>query len=106
MTTFQIIATAFVGTVATGRITRLAVHDDFRAPSIWARIEVGQALTRDGSWSKLAHCMWCFSHYAAAVIFGVGYFLEWPTWWFVVTSWLTASYLASILVFHDEEVKS
>ena len=46
--------------------------------------------------------MWCASPYFAALVFGLGYFLEWPTWWYVVTSWLTASYLASILVFHDE----
>jgi hypothetical protein len=100
VTVFQIVATAFLGTVATGRITRLAVNDEF-PPVVWARMKWDH-LTHDGSWSALAHCMWCFSPYAAAGVFGLGYFLEWPTWWYVVTGWLTASYLAAILVFHDE----
>ena len=96
----MIVVTAFVGTIAAARITRLVVADSY-PPAAWIRMR-WDALTHDGSWSELAHCGWCFSPYAAAVVFAPGYFLHWPTWWYVVTCWLTASYLAGWFVFHDE----
>jgi hypothetical protein len=98
---WQIVFTTIVAILATARITRLIVEDEY-PPSIWVRIKWDR-LTRDGEWAKLVHCGWCASPYVAALVLGLGYFLTWPTWWYVACSWLAASYAAGWVVFHDED---
>ena len=98
---FVIIAAVVVGVVATARFTRLVVSDSF--PPI-VRIRMGwDRLTRDGSWSELAHCPWCFAPYATAANLAAAILSDLhPAWW-IVNGWLAASYAASWIVFHDED---
>jgi hypothetical protein len=100
VTEFRIVAIALVGVLATARLTRLLVADMY-PPSIWVRIQ-WHHFTRDGGWAKLVDCHFCAAPYFAALVFGVGYFLHWPTWWWVATCWLAASYAAALVVERDE----
>jgi hypothetical protein len=100
VSTFQILVIAALGTVATARLTRLLVADSF-PPSAWVRARWVD-WTNDGKWAPLVSCHWCASPYFAAVVFGSGYLLDWPTWWYVVTCWLSASYAAGFIVERDE----
>ena len=101
MTWWQIVFTSVVAVLASARITRLIVEDEY-PPSIWVRMKWDR-LTRDGEWAKLVHCGWCASPYVTALVLGLGYFLRWPTWWYVGSAWLAASYVAGWIVFHDED---
>lgn len=95
-----LIAAVLVAVLGTGRLTRVIVHDDF-PPSVWARIK-WDSLTRDGSWSKLAHCWWCATPWIMAICIAWGYFssLHWSWWLF--WGWLGLSYLAAIVIARDE----
>jgi hypothetical protein len=93
--------TGLFAVAASARLTRLIVQDEY-PPMVWIRIQWDR-LTRDGGWSKLAHCGWCASPYAAALVLGTGYLCDWPTWWYLITGWLAASYAAGWIVFHDED---
>lgn len=87
--------------LSAARLTRLVVADDY-PPTIRLRIW-WDTITKDGGWSKLAHCPWCFGPWAALLIGTWGYLsnLHW-TWW-VVNGWLATSYVVSWVVFHDED---
>lgn len=101
MTPFQIIITALVAVVGSARFTRLIVADSY-PPSMWVR-DKWRVITKDGSWSKLVDCPWCAAPYVCAANLGLGYFLHWPTWWYIVNCWLAASYAAAWLVYKDED---
>lgn len=98
---FLYAAAALVGVLSSARLTRLLVSDDF-PPIVWFRTK-WDGLTNDGSWSKIVHCMWCASPYFSAMIlaWGVLSHLHW-TWW-VFNGWMAGSYIASWIVFHDED---
>ena len=100
MSPFLIVVTALVGTLAAARLTRLIVADTY-PPAAWVRSK-WDALTHDGSWSELVHCSFCAAPYVTAAVFAPGYFLDWPTWWYVLVCWLAASYVASMVVARDE----
>lgn len=101
MTAFWYVAASVVGVLSAARLTRLAVADEF-PPSVWVRMK-WDTLTKDGSWSKLAHCPWCASPYFSAMIllWAVLSHLHWSWWLF--NSWMAMSYAASWVVFHDED---
>lgn len=101
MTPYREVVTAVIAVGAAARLTRLVVEDEY-PPMVWIRMQWDR-VTRDGGWSKLAHCGWCASPYMAALVLGVGYLLDWPTWWYAVTAWLAASYAAGWIVYHDED---
>ena len=92
-----------VGVIASGRITRLIVNDDY-PPIVKFRIWWDNHVT--GLWNKLMHCPWCLGPWVTLV---VG-FLAWLTdyygvqigWW-IVFGWLAASYATSWVVYHDED---
>lgn len=98
---FYYTAAVITGIVSAGRLTRLLVNDDW-PPVVKARI-AWDRLTKDGPWSKLAHCPWCAAPYISAMIllWGVASNLHW-TWW-IFNGWLAGSYAASWIVFHDED---
>lgn len=83
-----------------GRLSRVAVHDDF-PPAVWARIQWDK-LTRDGSWSKLAHCWWCATPWIMAPCLAWGYFTSLHWSWWAFWGWLALSYLATIIIARDE----
>ena len=98
---FVIAAAAVVGLIGTARFVRLVVADEF-PPSMALRMGWSR-LTNDGPWSKLFSCMWCFAPYAVAANLAWAALsnLHWSWWLF--NGWLAASYLASWIVFHDED---
>lgn len=104
-----LLAAIITGIVASARFTRLVVADSF-PPSVWVRIKFA-TLTKDGSWSTLVQCPWCFAPYVVAADLAWGLLADvWVTpldlaakvWW-VVNGWLAASYAASWIVYHDED---
>lgn len=87
--------------ISSARLTRLITQDPF-PPVAWLRIK-WDAATEDSEWNDLAHCHWCASPWVVAVMGAWGYFtdLHW-TWW-VISIWLSISYLAAIIVHRDED---
>jgi hypothetical protein len=108
-TEFLYVAAALVGVLSSGRLVRLLVSDDF-PPSVWLRkkwdslteIEDDDVI-KDGPWGKIVHCGWCASPYISAMIllWAVLSHLHW-TWW-AFNGWMAGSYVASWIVFHDED---
>ena len=98
---FLYVAAALVGVLSSGRLVRLLVNDDF-PPAVKTRM-IWDKVTKDGDWSKIVHCGWCASPYISAMIlaWAVLSHLHW-TWW-VFNGWMAGSYVASWIVFHDED---
>jgi len=95
------LAAVLVAALGVGRLSRVITYDDF-PPSAWAR-DRWSALTKDGSWSKLARCQWCATPWIMAVCLAWGLLsgLHWSWWLF--WGWLAVSYLASIIIGRDEQ---
>lgn len=97
------VAAIITAVLGVGRLTRAVTYDDY-PPSIWFR-NWWRALTRDGGWSKLASCYWCFSPWAMLVcmvwgLLSFGHPWE-PVWWFF-WGWLGLSYIAAGVIARDE----
>lgn len=103
MTPFEWVAIAIVSSVSTARLTRLLTFDTF-PPSIWVRMQWDK-VTKDGSWSMLAHCGYCFGLWAAAFVLGWGYWCDWSgTWgtlWWLFNGWMAVGYTAAIIMVND-----
>lgn len=101
---WQAILAVIIGIVGAARLTRLVTHDDY-PPAIAVRIW-WDGVTKDGPWSKLVHCPWCFGPWAtlAALLS----FLASPAhpalgWaWWLFWGWLALSYWCSQYVYFDE----
>ena len=89
-----------VAVFGVGRLSRVLTYDAF-PPAAWARIQWDK-ITKDGSWSKLAHCQWCATPWIMAVCIAWGYFTSLHWSWWVLWGWLALSYLASIVIARDE----
>ena len=96
---FHWLAIAAVVVMSSARITRLVTWDDF-PPVVRLRIW-WDTLTKDGSWSLLAHCGYCFGLWAAAFVVLTGYFSDWHAIWWVFHGWLSAGYAAAIVMTFD-----
>jgi len=93
------LAVAFVfGVVATGRITRLIVDDDY-PPVVWLR--EWYVLRVPPAWGELVACAFCVSPYVAAINLGVGWASDFAWFWWVPNVWLAGSYLAAMLTARD-----
>lgn len=103
MTDFQWVAIAVVTALSVARISRLVTWDSF-PPSIWLRMR-WDTITKDGSWSLLAHCGYCFSVWAAFGVVLWGYWCDWNgAWgavWWIVNGSLAASYVGAIVMSFD-----
>lgn len=99
MTDFQWMAIAVVSVISTARITRLMTWDVF-PPVVWLRIHWDR-LTRDGSWTPLLHCGYCFAVWAAAFVVGWGYVSDWNVVWWLFNGGLSVAYLGAILMAFD-----
>jgi hypothetical protein len=96
---FHWIAVAIVTVLASARLTRLSVYDDF-PPVKWLRGKYLDAT--DGSdWSLLALCGYCFSFWATLTVVLSGYFSDYHVAWWLVCASLAASYLAAMVVAND-----
>ena len=100
MSTAQVVFTAVVAVLASARLTRLIVADTY-PPVAWLRSKWA-GLTHDGEWAALVSCSFCAAPYVSAVVLALGYWLDWPTWWYVACCWLAVSYAAAIVVQYDE----
>jgi len=62
-------------------------------------------ITKDGSWSLLAHCGYCFSVWAAFFIVGWGYWADWDGFWgilwWIVNGSLAAAYVGAVFMRYD-----
>jgi hypothetical protein len=97
-----IILYAIVGIIASARITRLVVADDY--PLI-VKARVAWDNNVRGLWNKLLHCHWCFAPWATLLVGFLAWLCDYhgvPVVWFIVFGWLAASYLASMVVQFDE----
>lgn len=95
------VAAVVVGILASARFTRLVVADKF-PPSMWVRMKFAE-ITKDGSWSTLVQCPWCFAPYVVAADLAWALLSNTDTVWWIVNGWLAASYAASWVVYHDED---
>jgi hypothetical protein len=88
--------TAFLLTVgASARMTRLIVQDAY-PPVAWMRQWWYAHIP--ARWAMLVTCAHCAAPWVTLVVGGVGYGLGFPTAWWLATAWLTASWLAGMLL--------
>lgn len=95
-----LIVAAIVAVLSAGRLTRLVVNDHW-PPILWAKSKWDARLSESGWW-LLPNCPWCFAPWMVLLVGGwaVLAHLHW-TWW-AFNGWLALSYLASMVVYHDE----
>lgn len=95
-------AAVAVAIISVARTARLLVFDDF-PPVYWLRLRFIGALPEGSKWAMLAQCPFCLAPYLS-----VGMALwAWlsgldPAWWWINGVW-AASYVAAIVVAHDEQ---
>jgi len=92
-----------VGVIASARITRLIVADDY---PLVVRIRIWWDNHITGMWNKLLHCPWCFAPWTVLVVGFLAWLCDYyglQTVWFVVFGWFAASYAAAWVVYHDED---
>lgn len=100
------IAAVLVTLIGSARLTRVIVHDDF-PPSMWFRVKFVQLVGGETSpWAKLALCHWCLSFWVTLAAIGSFFLCALSVisafaWW-IFWGGLAISYLAAILVHHDE----
>lgn len=99
LTDIQWLAIAVVTVLSAARISRLVVADSW-PPTVWLRIK-WDTLTKDGPWSKLVHCPYCFAPWSAAFIIGWGLVFDWPVAWWILNGWLATAYLAAMVQARD-----
>lgn len=104
-------AALILGTLATARATRLAVHDGW-PPAVAVRLRwlTWAAQTpRRQRWADLLDCPFCFAPYAAAVTLTVAIAAGvWTPdlttvagWWWTLAVWASTSYAAAMIVVRD-----
>lgn len=97
---------AVVAILGIGRAVRLLTSEDF--PPTVALRRAWSRLTKEGRWEKVMYCPWCASPYITALslgwlALGVLYW-EPAAWaWWAIHLWAAIAYLASWVVFHDED---
>lgn len=102
LTELAVYAVAFLlGSAGAARMVRLVTQDNF-PPAEWLRLRWAM-LTKEGKWSDLIECPWCFAPYATAinVTWAVLSNLHW-SWW-IANVVAASAYLASWIVVHDED---
>ena len=103
MWTLDLIIAAVVAVVATGRLTRLVVDDDW-PPVAWARGKYIQKAPV--AWAELVTCGFCVAPWFALINGAFAWLsyngdasLDW--WWWAPNLWLAAAYAAAILNARD-----
>lgn len=97
-------AAIVVAVLGVGRLARLLTYDLW--PPAMALRDWWDRVTREGNWSKLAHCHWCLGPWLMLVCllwFWMGVLVPWALIaWFAFWGWLALSYLSSMIVARDE----
>jgi hypothetical protein len=92
-------AAVVVGVLASARLTRLLVVDDY-PPAVWAR-QRWHHVTREGSWAELVDCPYCAAPWVTLPVLMTAVLSDLhPAWW-LFCGWLAASYVASMVVAYD-----
>jgi len=101
---FVIIAAVAVGVLGSARVVRLITADKF-PPVVRFRIwwDAHTERTPGEGWNLLAHCLWCLAPWVVAADLAWALLSDLQAAWWVVNGWMAASYVASWLVFHDED---
>lgn len=99
MSNFHWVAIAVVTVLSASRLTRLVTWDSF-PPSVWFRMK-WDTITKDGSWSLLVHCGYCFSFWATLGVVLWGYWSDWNSFWWIANGTLAASYAAAVFMTND-----
>lgn len=99
MSKFEMVAAFVVGVLATARLARLVVFDDY-PPTVWLRIKV-DTWTHENSWSKLVHCAYCLAPWIGLLDFIAGWASGYHWVWWVFNIWLAGGYLAAMAVAYD-----
>lgn len=105
MTDLQLILLFVIGVLATARLTKLIVEDDW-PPTMWFREWYIVKLTKGNGWAKLVECVFCVAPWVALVNVGLAWLsfdgdgsLDW--WWLIPNLWLATSYAAAMTVARD-----
>lgn len=95
---FVMVAAFVVGVLATARIVRLIVDDDF-PPVLWVRRQIAKLLPP--SWLDVLDCPWCAAPYVAIVNIAWAWAsgLHW-SWW-LGNVWAATAWIASYLCLRD-----
>lgn len=96
-----LIAAFVVGVIATARLTRLVVDDDW-PPIKWLREKYVMNVSYD--WSLLVECPFCVSPYFALPNLLVAWWSDLAWFWWIPNLWLAGAYLAAILNVRDVPV--
>lgn len=99
MTEFEWVAVAIISVMSSARITRLVTWDHY-PPSIWLRTKWDD-WTKDGQWSLLVHCGYCFGLWAALFVVGTGWLSDWHLAWWLFNGWLAVGYAAAMVMAYD-----
>jgi hypothetical protein len=99
VTTAQIVFAAIVGVVGSARVARLIGFDTY-PPVAWLRRKWDQ-WTANSDWNSLVTCGYCSTPYIAGANFAWGYWTDWQFAWWLVNSWLAASYAAAVFLAWD-----
>lgn len=121
MTDLLVLAASYaLAVTAVGRLTRLAVHDDWPPAAAVRRWWFNHTVAAGGwraRWAPVlvghdggSGCPFCFAPYAAAAVEAVAVTAGvWPLdlttlagWWWAAAVWASVSYLAAMLVVRDE----
>lgn len=89
-----------VGIVAAARITRLLTEDTF-PPTVALRTWYMSKVSEE--WGKLAICPWCLGPWIVALDGLAAISTDLHPAWYVANVWFAAAYVASWLVYHDED---
>jgi hypothetical protein len=100
---WTVIAAVVVGVLGSARLTRLIVGDKFPL-SVRLRIWWDNHVPEETSlWNPLLHCPWCLAPWVTLVTIGLAIVTDLHWGWWLFYGWLAASYVASWVVFHDED---
>ena len=93
------IAAFVVGVLAVARFTRLFVDDDF-PPTAWLR-DWYVRKTKDGPWSDLMQCPFCFATWPGLVNLVWAWASDLAWWWWLPNLWFAGIYLAGMVNVRD-----
>jgi hypothetical protein len=96
--TVTTIIAVLVGIIATGRMTRLIVDDDW-PPIVWLREKYVMAVP--AAWAELAMCGFCVAPWVALPNLLIGWASDLAFWWWLPNLWFAGAYAAAMLNARD-----
>lgn len=100
-TMLEFITGLVVASIATGRIVRLVVDDDW-PPIVWARNWYVRRVP--DNWAELVVCPFCVAPYVAAINMSWAFLSGMDTLWWFANTLAAVAYLAAIVNVRDVPV--